>query len=542
MFGVSFVVYLVAAWELAITHHAIVGDAMARVANGSYVLFSRDPHLAAVGFVWNPLPSLAALPLLTLSRWFPVLRTQAFAGNIVSAAFMAGTVALIWCIVRELRVALVGRVGLTILFAAHPLVMQYGANGDSEAALLFFLALTCLGLLRWLDRRDLNSLATVGLALAFGYLSRQEFLAAGGASLLLILWCTYRDAVGSRTHRRWAALTEATVAGMPFGFAVACWAGSALVIVGTATSYLDVNSEQVTAARSGISTVVGGTGAIDRVAYYLGQLLVLEPLWSLVLLAACVLAWRRRDRRILAPLVTFGAVAAAQGALFGAGSTFGWLRFAITVVPLTTLGAAYLMTPAIDRPGRRRRARPRRGRALVPFVAAGIACAVALPSAAHAMGTARWGREEAASVHLLPGYGWAPIGASAYRPHWLDGYDGVARYLDGLDLRDGSVLTDAQYTFPLILKSQRPRQFVIPSDSDFEPSVADPATYRVRFVLISDGPSDVLRRSYPITGGAAGPRIAIGRLIRTFRAGPQRLSLFRVTHSVTGERAGAAPR
>ena len=36
----------------------VPGDALSRVANGYYTLFSRDPHLAAVGFVWNPLPSL----------------------------------------------------------------------------------------------------------------------------------------------------------------------------------------------------------------------------------------------------------------------------------------------------------------------------------------------------------------------------------------------------------------------------------------------------------------------------------------------------
>src|SRR5690349_4617983 len=39
-------------------------DSLSRTANAFYVLFSRDPHLAAVGFVWNPLPSLIQLPLL----------------------------------------------------------------------------------------------------------------------------------------------------------------------------------------------------------------------------------------------------------------------------------------------------------------------------------------------------------------------------------------------------------------------------------------------------------------------------------------------
>ncbi|HEY7916898.1 MAG TPA: hypothetical protein VIC86_07940 [Acidimicrobiales bacterium] len=36
------------------------------MANGFYVLHSADPHLAAVGFVWNRLSSIVDLPLLAL--------------------------------------------------------------------------------------------------------------------------------------------------------------------------------------------------------------------------------------------------------------------------------------------------------------------------------------------------------------------------------------------------------------------------------------------------------------------------------------------
>ncbi|MEO6469678.1 MAG: glycosyltransferase family 39 protein, partial [Acidimicrobiia bacterium] len=196
VFVTACVAYLVAGWQLAIKHHLIMGDAMARVANASYVIFSRDPHLAAVGFVWNPLPSFATLPFLAVSPWFPELRTQAFASNIVSAIFMAGSVAVIWQILRELRIATVAMIALTTLYAIHPIILEYGANGASEATLVFFLALSCLGLMRWLDRRDLNSLLLIGAALAFGYLSRQELLAAGGASIALILIVTYLDARG----------------------------------------------------------------------------------------------------------------------------------------------------------------------------------------------------------------------------------------------------------------------------------------------------------------------------------------------------------
>ena len=88
LFGLALVGYLVLALLLVYVSQAIVGDAWSRVGNAYYMLFSRDPHLAAIGFVWNPLPSLAVLPLLPFSLIWPDLVGAGLAGNIVSALFM----------------------------------------------------------------------------------------------------------------------------------------------------------------------------------------------------------------------------------------------------------------------------------------------------------------------------------------------------------------------------------------------------------------------------------------------------------------------
>ena len=61
LFVAATAVYLLAGWSL-IHFNIIFGDALSRVANAYYVLFSRDPHLPAMGFVWNPLPSFSVLP------------------------------------------------------------------------------------------------------------------------------------------------------------------------------------------------------------------------------------------------------------------------------------------------------------------------------------------------------------------------------------------------------------------------------------------------------------------------------------------------
>lgn len=535
VFLTAFVLYLVAAWNLAIVHHAIWGDAVARVANAFYIYGSRDPHLGAVGFVWTPLPSFAALPFVWASALWAPLRTQAFAGNVVSAGFMAGACATVWLILRELGVNRIAAVTLTALFAAHPLVLMYGSNGESEAELLFFLAMTCFGILRWLDRRDLSSLMVTGAGLALGYLCRQEFLATAVGTMVLVLVVTYVDTAGARRHRCWTALTETTLVALPLLFAMVCWLGSAYMLVGTATSGNDANVEQVHVAQPVIDQVVGGTTGAARLAYALGQCLLLEPFWSALVLGAFVIALLRRDRRIAAPLVTFGGVLVAQMLLFGAGSTYGWLRYAITVVPLAVIAAGMLVAPRTDAAPPLRPPGWTRSLSAVLVIAA---VAAGLPSAARSMTAARWGREEAAMVRLLPGYGWAARSRASYvRPNWLDPFDDVAADFDRRHLRTGSVLIDTQYTFALPLKSSRPTQFVVPSDYDFERSLADPATYRVRYLLVSDGPADLIAASYPELRTQY--RNGIARLVRTFRAGPNRLRLFVVTRSVTGDRVGS---
>ena len=92
VFLISCASYIVAGILLDFHYLSFNGDAVSRMANGFYVLYSRDPHLAAIGFVWNPGTSIADLvPLLFYHLWTP-LASHMFAGSLVSALAMAGTV------------------------------------------------------------------------------------------------------------------------------------------------------------------------------------------------------------------------------------------------------------------------------------------------------------------------------------------------------------------------------------------------------------------------------------------------------------------
>lgn len=45
--------YLVVGYWLQVRHGFIIGDSLARVSAAQSVLFSRDPHLAAIGFIFT---------------------------------------------------------------------------------------------------------------------------------------------------------------------------------------------------------------------------------------------------------------------------------------------------------------------------------------------------------------------------------------------------------------------------------------------------------------------------------------------------------
>ena len=91
-FFLPFAGYLSVAVLLDLVYHSVVGDATSREANAYYVFFSNDPHLAAIGFVWNPLTSLTEMPLILLKGLWPALTAEAFASGIMSSVFMAGNV------------------------------------------------------------------------------------------------------------------------------------------------------------------------------------------------------------------------------------------------------------------------------------------------------------------------------------------------------------------------------------------------------------------------------------------------------------------
>lgn len=174
VFWLSCLLYAAVGLYLALDVAYFQGDSLSRVAAARSALHSRDPHLAAIGFVFTPLTALLQLPLVALSDWWPALTRWGITAVALSAPFMAGAVTQVHLFARDRGASpwLVWTV--TALFALNPMIVYYGANGMSEAPFLMLLCWAARRLVRWIGTDDVHDLAVAGIAVGLAYLADRK--------------------------------------------------------------------------------------------------------------------------------------------------------------------------------------------------------------------------------------------------------------------------------------------------------------------------------------------------------------------------------
>ena len=516
LFSVAYAGYLVVGALIVFGAGSVPIDTWARVGNAFYALYSRDPHFGAIGFVLPPVPTLAILPILPFKAIWPALVTSAFAATLVSAGFMAGSVVLVRRILRDLAVPARLSWILVALFALHPMIVYYGANGLTEAPFVFCMLWATSSFMRWLDRGALADLVRLAMALGIGYLTRYEFIAAAPVAVGVVTAISLLRSPGPMSERRMAGLADGLVAGLPFVMAFVGWAVVSWLLVGSPFAQFTSiygNSSQLKILHESVVQQTGqGTSAAP--GYVAAQVLGIAPLLSLVGLLALARASWRLDQRVLAPVVIIGGPLAFSVVAFLTGSTVGFLRYEIAAIPLMFVLSGVLMArgePVLRFrlaeswrvPVERWRARLHRpgvalGGTFGVLVAIGIAFSI--PSGLGTMRHPLLAREEADALRSLLGNDPPATGAS-YVLATNSQATRVAAAIDGLNLSKGSVLLDAATGNPIVLKSAHPDWFVITPDRDFERMVADPAMFGVRYLVVSgangEGALDALNRAYP---------------------------------------------
>lgn len=494
-FLVPFVAYVLVGAFLVFHANLIMGDALARVGIAHRILFSRDPHLAAIGFVWSPLPMLLLLPLVPLKAVWPALVEVGFAGNVLSALFMAGAVSQVRGFLADLGLGRGARLALTIAFAAHPMIVFFGANAMTEAQFVFLLLVALRQLARWLRTSELSPLVNAALALGLAYLTRYELAAAAAVACLVVAAVTYRRTHDTRSRRLGLAVCDAVIVGGPFVLAFALWSGISWLITGVAfaqSSSVYGTTAQLQSKGFGASSVID---ALGWGGHALEGIIGLEPFLPLLLVAGLVLALRRRDPVAVATIAFLSSVVGLMLWAYATGSILRELRYVIVSIPLAVLVAGVCLASF-------RAARPRGawgGAALSAAVAAMLAAA--LPTGAAVAMDPAFSPSDGVRLQIALRLVTPSSDQMASTRRFVEDR-AVAAYIDSLHLSRGSVLLDDFIGFSVILDLRRPEQFVITSDRDFARALDDPASAGIRYVLVPPphsilGALDAVNRAYP---------------------------------------------
>lgn len=493
-------VYLVCSWSVA-TSGALSVDAMSRTLSAANAIVGRDPHLESIGFVWPPFPAMFQVPLAALSGWFPALVRDGLAGAIVSAVLMAVMVSAVRQWLEECGLGRFGRVAIALCLALHPFVLLFASNGMSEASMLCFLVVAANRLSRWWERETPLDLIVAGAGLAMAYLSRYEV----GLSILLVAAAVFAEAVRRADGEPAARARRGVVCAVGVGFipmsAALVWAGWSWATIGEPFAQFT--------SQYGNSAIVGGAGVtsgVDRLALFLTQAAVFG---GIVLVIGAVGVWfgTRGLARVVSVVLVVMAPLAFNLAAAYSGTTFGFARFTIALVPAAAMLLGPLLVGFARDLGRPRAVVAAASVALVAgFVVLGV---LGLP----VIRDGRYGTgDEALQLTAIPG----PYRSDrpVDRPTQLDAMREIAADIDAMDLPDDSIVTD-DFSSQLIVASSRHRtQFITTPDRDFERVLSAPRVFGVKYLLVPDSDNsnyDAVRDVWPGVFEGTNP---IGRSVR----------------------------
>ena len=439
-------------------------DAFSRTASAYQALFGREQRMAVLGAVWTPLPALVQMPFLVLLSPFGL---QELAGAVVGALATVAMLAFLDHLARSLGLPSWLRIGLLVLFALHPMVLLFAANGQAEPLFLLLLVATTCQLMRWADDARPERVLTMGYVTGAAFLARYETIPFGlavGAALMARQLVRTRGKLGP-------LVPTALYFSVPVLLAVFWWLRFNWEVTGDPLYFFwgpYSNVAQTAAIR---------TPGHDLFPYYqdlpAAARFVLDRVWLLspgaVHLAPIVLLGAIMRRSWSAALTTWALASIPLFSIYQiyAGLSSAQFRYSMVAVPAGFVLACLAWQHA-----------PARARPLVGVLALALSAA-AIPTSFAGMADHRVGRMEWGIVSHLAGRPYGPRDFTQFKSERA-----VAHVLDARAERT-PVLVDTVTGFPAIAFSRYPGQLVSTTDVDFEGILAAPYG-KVEHILVHD--------------------------------------------------------
>ena len=476
LYSVSFAVLLLAAIVFFFSMDVYNHDALSRTVDAHNVLYSRDPHLGAIGLVWPPVPTMMRIAILPLTS---AVGLTEFTGPLTSVIASAGCVVLLNHILHRFGVPPITRglwIGLTF---ANPVLLFHFVNGTAESVFTFFFLWAVQSALQM---RAAPERAVLGLGLSIGLALwvRYEALALMGMSVigfLLMAWAYRREGAWSNISRFESLLVTLV---FPSLFLLGLWLSFNYTAEGDALFFYrgpysinaapDVAKNAVDhALRYAYHSPIGAVG------YVLQRTMQISFLFPLVAAAVAILGIR--TRRLEGTLLALLAVSTLLMQTYQTytGTIAPWLRYwvylpILTVVLLGWLGQVYPYWL--------------RGSTIAQVVRAGAIPAMILLAnilSYQTMGHTEVGADEQLIVAVLAG---DEEREDALRSNYPD-REVLAEVQDALEATEGTILVDLQKAHPLITGFDETDRLIINTDRDFAATLDDPPQY-ANYVLLPD--------------------------------------------------------
>ncbi|HBO33622.1 MAG TPA: hypothetical protein DD636_02610 [Anaerolineaceae bacterium] len=460
-------------------------DALSRTANAFYVLYSREPHLAAVGFVWPPLPSILQLPLLPITK---ALGWVTLSGNIVSVLFGAGCLVMMNKLLVNLKFPALVRWILVGLLQFHPYTWYLFSAGMAEPIFLFFVLATLSGMNDL--PRTMRSWVVVGLSLCAAFYVRYEALAMVVGVALAVIVHLWKQSTG------WKEKTEGWLISilLPAVYGIVMWVFFNWSLMGDPLYFL--RSVFSLSNAPDIAKIAGLTHP-----YYLAWGNFVEaikvgvvrsfqqcPAYPIMTALAFISIIWHRNRKGFGLFIVIVSITSFTILQVYMGSLANWMRYWFYAAPFALVMAG-IIRENLEHKWR------------LPFYLLLITLFIAgTPLSLQAMRDPQAGGDEQRLSALIL----APVEESELREndgYWAYTNDApiIAEVVDRFS-EDGMVLVDASSGFSVIMAAEYPQRLVISNDTDYFQILANPIA-TVGYILVLDpetqGTVNTVNLTYP---------------------------------------------
>lgn len=505
---ISFISYVALGVYLTFHMHYYSADSISRVANAYYVLFSRDPHLGAIGFVWNPLPSIFELPFVALKPIWPALVTKAFAGDIVSAVFGTIGVMAFMRILANFYVPKIWRICLVFTYAFNPLIALYAANGMSDLMFVSCVLASFSGVLDYTQTKSLRRLTAAAFWIAVGFGMRYGAVPFGAfmiIGLIIGLW-------GQVKPSHWVG--AAILLGAPIVYAGGLWMYFSWLIMKNPLYFLDSSygnlAQTATGAYVSHSTTLAMHSVLGTLLYVERFTLLFWPINIGILLTLVFVFGKYRDSR--APVLLAGTLGAVtlELAFIYKGNLAPWDRFYISFIPDGMILCAFAFSKLVGHQNSFRK-HVVWIMAVVVFLSGDIGTVLALQTKA-------LGNPDGPVVDLA-------LKGKIASANPFNSSRAVVSYLDGHP--DLTVLVDTFKGWSIVIRASHLHQFIIDSEPNFQAVLHNPKGQVDAFLVpkpVGVSKLDAINRTWP---GMWAGHVRWAILIKAFPA----WRLYAVTHT-----------